>query len=146
MTFKESVEISATPEVVFDVSQDYARRLAWDPFLKEARLEDEGATVGPGSRVTCVARNGQAMETRYVSYQPPTVCAVEMTRGPWFIRSFAGSWRFEPVDGGITRVDFIYNLVARPRVLTGLIGSVFARDTRRRLAGLKRAIESRAIV
>ena len=92
----------------------------------------------------CQARTGFVMETRYVSFQPPRACAVEMTRGPWFFRSFAGSWRFEPVEPGLTRVSFVYNLVARPSALTPLLGRIFAGETSKRLSALKRAIESAA--
>ena len=68
-----------------------------------------------------------------------------MTRGPWVIRSFAGSWRFAEVEPGLTRVAFRYGLRARPRwlswLLTPLIGWSFARDTRKRLVALKAAVE-----
>jgi len=86
------------------------------------------------------------METEYVSYTPPRVTAVKMTRGPWVVRSFAGSWRFTEVAVGRTRVGFRYNLKARPRwlswVLTPMLSWAFARDTRKRLAALKAAVES----
>ena len=141
MTFRHSIQIDAEPAVLFALTQDYARRLDWDPFLKEARLVGGALTAGLDVRAWCVAHNGLGMETRYVSFNPPRACAVEMTRGPWFFRSFAGSWRFEPVGHGRTEVSFTYHLEGRPRVLTALLGGVFARDTRRRLAALKRTVE-----
>jgi hypothetical protein len=144
MTFRQSVEIAAEPGALFDLTQDYGRRLDWDPFLKEARLVDGADGAGPGVRAWCVARNGLGMETRYVSFDPPSVCAVEMTRGPWTFRRFAGSWRFDPVGPGRTRVSFTYSLVGRPRILTGLLGWALARETRRRLEALKRAVEGRS--
>ncbi len=82
------------------------------------------------------------METRYDSYNPPGARAVEMTRGPWFLRSFAGSWRFEPIAPGRSRVDFSYNLVGRPRFLTPLLQAAFARESRRRLLAFRRFAES----
>lgn len=141
MWSRQTVEIEAEPTALFELSQDYGRRLDWDPFLKEARLVGGAERAGVGVRAWCVARNGSGMETRYVSFHPPGACAVEMTRGPWFFRSFAGSWRFEPVGPGRTRVTFTYNLVGRPAFLTLPLGWIFARETRRRLRALKRVAE-----
>jgi hypothetical protein len=142
MTSRDSVEVAAEPRTLFDWTQDYSRRLDWDPFLREATLVGEAERAGLGVRAWCVARVGLGMETRYVSFNPPGACAVEMTRGPWFIRSFAGSWRFEPLEPGRSRVTFSYHLVGRPALLTRLLVQVFARETRRRLAALKRVVES----
>ena len=142
MKFRQSVEIAAETQALFDLTQDYSRRLDWDPFLKEARLVGGAERAGLGARAWCVARNGIGMETRYARFEPDRVCAVEMTRGPWFIRSFAGSWRFDRLEPGRSRVTFTYHLVGRPRFLTRLIGLSFARETGRRLAALKMAAES----
>jgi hypothetical protein len=144
MTFRESITVAADPEALFELSQDYSRRLDWDPFLREARLVGGASAAGVGAVARCSAHNGFVMETRYVSYNPPGACAVEMTEGLWFFRSFAVSWRFEPVGPGRTEVSFAYRIVGRPRFLTGLLALVFGRETRRRLRALKRAAESRA--
>jgi ribosome-associated toxin RatA of RatAB toxin-antitoxin module len=145
-TFQHAVEIRADRSALFDLTQDYDRRLAWDPFLKEARLLGGASRAAVGVRAWCVARSGLGMETEYVSLSPPAVAAVKMTRGPWFLASFAGSWRFDEVAPGRTRVAFAYHLAARPRwlrpLLDPILTAVFARDTRRRLAALKRAAES----
>ena len=73
-----------------------------------------------------------------------------MTRGPWFLDRFAGSWHFDEVEPGHTRVSFCYNLQFRPRWLAWLfepiLARAFARDTRRRLRGLKDAIEARGLL
>jgi ribosome-associated toxin RatA of RatAB toxin-antitoxin module len=149
MTFEDSIVVGASPEALFALTQDYGRRLEWDPFLKEARLVGGAAESGVGVRAYCVARSGLAMETEYVSFQPPRVTAVKMTRGPWIIESFAGSWRFVP-EGDATRVIFKYQVRARPRwlalLLTPLLTRVFAHDVRKRLAGLKTAVEQRRIL
>lgn len=139
--FRDSIEIAAKPDLLFALTQDYAQRLSWDPFLREARLVGDAESPAVGVRAWCVARNGFGMETRYVSFNPPSTCAVEMTRGPWFFRSFAGSWRFASVGPGKTRVDFSYSLVGRPRLLSGLLRAAFALESRRRLRALKRAAE-----
>ena len=103
---------------------------------------DGAERPGVGVRAWCVARNRLGMETRYVSFNPPSACAVEMTRGPWFFRSFSGSWRFDRIESGRSRVTFTYSLIGRPAFLSGLLRFLFARESRRRLEALKRAAES----
>ena len=143
--FERSILISALPGDLFALTQDYDRRLDWDPFLKSAALLGGARVAGVGVRAYCVAHSGLGMETEYVSFNPPRACAVKMTKGPRLIESFAGSWRFEEVAAGQTRVGFRYHLRARPRwlswLLTPIIGWVFARDTRKRLVALKAAVE-----
>jgi len=146
MTFDHSLEIAASPDELFALTQDYTRRLEWDPFLKSAELVGGATAAGIGVRAYCVAHSGLGMETEYVSFNHPRACAVKMTRGPRLIESFAGSWRFEEISPGRTRVGFRYKLRARPRWLAWLLGPimgwVFARDTRKRLTALKAAVES----
>jgi ribosome-associated toxin RatA of RatAB toxin-antitoxin module len=140
--FRQMIEVAAEPGLLFDLTQDYARRLDWDPFLKEARLLGGAEEPSVGVRAWCVARNGLGMETEYISFHPPEVCAVEMTKGPWFFRSFAGSWRFEGMGPGRTMVRFTYSLDGRPALISGLLRLVFVRETRRRLEALKRYVEA----
>src|SRR5262245_48082399 len=97
MTFEQTIVIAAPPEVLFRLTQDYPHRLEWDPFLRTAELVGGAKEAGVGVRAWCVARNGMGMETEYVSYHPPRVAAVKMTKGPWLLAHFAGSWRFEEV-------------------------------------------------
>jgi len=146
MLLEQSVDIAASAADLFALTQDYGRRLEWDPFLRSAELLGGAAAPGVGVRAYCVARSGLGMDTEYVSYSPPRVTAVRMTRGPWIVRSFAGSWRFTEVAPGRTRVGFQYHIRGRPRwlswLVTPVLAWVFARDTRRRLAALKYAVES----
>jgi ribosome-associated toxin RatA of RatAB toxin-antitoxin module len=149
MTFEESVIINAPASELFGLSQDYARRLEWDPFLRSATLVGGAREPGVGVRALCVSRTGWAMETEYVSFNPPRATAVKMTRGPWFLGGFAGSWRFEEIGRGRTQVGFRYSLEARPGwlswVLTPVLSRIFARDTRNRLEALKVAAEERGL-
>src|SRR5438477_11564512 len=109
MTFDQSIVIATSADKLFALTQDYARRLTWDPFLKSAELLDGAAAANVGVRAYCVAHNGLGMETEYVSYNPPRACAVIMTRGPRMIARFAGSWRFEEASVGHTRAGFRYH-------------------------------------
>jgi hypothetical protein len=150
MTFEQSTTIRASPDELFNFTQDYARRLEWDPFLKSAQLMDGATAARVGARAHCIARTGWGMETEYVSFNPPRACAINMTRGPWFLAAFAGSWRFEETSAGETRVSFRYHLRTSPQWLSWLVRPVvvwtFERDTRRRLAALKDAVERRRIL
>ena len=121
MKFEHVAIVRADPARVFALTQDYSRRLSWDPFLRRAELLGGAVTPGVGVRAWCVARSGVGMETEYVSFHPPRVTAVKMTCGPWIIERFAGSWRFEEVAPGQTRVSFRYVLRARPRWLAWLL-------------------------
>jgi hypothetical protein len=150
MIFDESVVIDAEPAPLFRLSQDYSRRLEWDPFLRSACLVGDASEAGVGVRARCVSHSGWAMETEYVSFNPPRATAVRMTSGPWFLDSFAGSWRFEEVAPGRTRVGFRYSLRAQPAwlswLLTPFFAWAFARDTRDRLRALKEAVERRGLL
>jgi len=145
-TLEHSIHINGEPLALFRLTQDYTRRLAWDPFLREARLVDGAREPAVGVRAWCVARNGLAMETTYISYHPPEVAAIRMTRGPRILARFAGSWRFKSVAPGVTQVTFRYHLLTRPDwlrfLLNPLLLAVFAHDTWQRLSALKHAAET----
>ena len=150
MTFEDSIEIMSTPADLFALTQDYARRLEWDPFLRSAELIGGALAVGIGVRAFCVARSGLGMETEYIALSPPHIAAVKMTRGPKFLASFAGTWRFEEVAPGRTRVRFRYHLQANPLWLSWLLSPimtwVFAKDTHKRLVALKTAVERQGLL
>jgi ribosome-associated toxin RatA of RatAB toxin-antitoxin module len=145
-TIERSIIINADRAALFELTQDYVRRLRWDCFLKEARLLDGATKATVGVRAWCVAWHGLGMETEYVTVSPPAVAAVKMTRGPAVLRMFAGSWRFAEDGPSATYVTFRYHFKARPRWLAWLIeavlGVLFGRDARLRLDALKRAAES----
>ena len=147
-TFEQSIEINAEPSALFDLTQDYSRRLEWDPFLKIAELR--GAEPGVGVRAWCVAKNGLGMETEYIAFNPPRGTAVKMTKGPRLLASFAGSWRFQEIAPGRTRVVFRYHIAAAPRwlgfVFDPIMRAVFTHDVAKRLKGLKRAAETTDIL
>ena len=144
MRFEESAVVDGTPDEVFGLTQDYARRLKWDPFLREAVLTNGAEAPAVGVRAWCVSRSGIGMETEYVSFQRPRVAAVKMTRGPRLLASFAGAWEFEPAGEGKTKVTFRYHLRARPRFVAWALEPLarlwFARETRLRVVALQRAL------
>jgi len=60
-TVETETEIEAPAAVAFDLSQDYGRRLAWDPFIRALRPEGGGGAPAVGDRVWVRARNGLTM-------------------------------------------------------------------------------------
>jgi ribosome-associated toxin RatA of RatAB toxin-antitoxin module len=144
MRFEHSAVVDASPGVVFALTQNYPARLKWDPFLRKAVLLDGATEPAVGVRAWCVARSGIGMETEYVSFTPPRIAAVKMTRGPKVLETFGGAWEFTPVNGGRTKVTFRYQLRTRPHWLAWLIEPVarwwFSRETRLRVVALAKAL------
>jgi ribosome-associated toxin RatA of RatAB toxin-antitoxin module len=135
-TIQRRVVVDAGAEWLFDLTQDYSRRLDWDPFLSSAELYGEKATLG--ARSYCVSRFPRwGMETEYIRFQRPEVVAVKMTRGPWILTKFAGSWRFNALAAHRTEVTFRYTFATRSWVLLPVATAAFARDTQRRLDALR---------
>jgi ribosome-associated toxin RatA of RatAB toxin-antitoxin module len=146
---EDSILIHGAQEGLFDLSQDYALRLEWDPFLRELRFLDGAREAAEGVRVWVRAWTGLTMTVEYVSVHRPDVVAMKMIKGPFF-RRFAGSWRFGPHESGAVEVTFRYVFETRWRWLAWLIDSiicrVFRRDIRARLRGLKRGAEEMGLL
>lgn len=140
------LDIAASQEAVFDLAQDYDRRLEWDPFLRQIRFLDADATANVGTRVWVRARNGLSMEVTYIVFDRPRTVAMKMVDGPRMFSRFAGTWRFEKKAERLTEVTFRYNFETawsslRP-VLNPVIRSILTRDIRLRLEGLARGCDA----
>jgi hypothetical protein len=142
---EDSIAIDAPAAGLFALSQDYALRRAWDPFVREMRFLDGALEAGRGVRVWVRAWTGLTMEVEFTGFRPPSAVAMRMRRGPWFLERFAGTWLFKPQPGGGTTVTFRYSFTVCGRWLRPLLGPiiawVFRRDVRARLLGLKRGAE-----
>jgi len=68
-----------------------------------------------------------------------------MTKGPWMVSSFAGSWVYRALGDTRTELTFRYALELRPRWLGSLgdrlLAGYFERDMTRRLASAKARLE-----
>lgn len=141
MVLEHRAVVDAPPDRVFALTQDYARRLEWDPFLRRAELAGGATAAGVGVRAWCVSRAGFGMETEYVTFAPPRIAAVKMTRGPWFLRTFGGAWELSPVPDGGTEISFRYQFHLRPAwfawALEPLARGWFSWETKRRVAALR---------
>ena len=144
MKFEHVAVVHGDPEQVFARTQDYSRRLTWDPFLRRAELVGGATAAGVGVRAWCVARLGIGMETEYVSFAPPRIAAVKMTRGPWVLESFGGAWEFTLIGKHTTHVTFRYQFRMRPRWLSWLLEPLarrcFSWETRKRVIALQKAL------
>lgn len=111
--FSETILINAKPEKVFDLTQDYGRRLQWDTFLKKADLMEGAKEAGKGIKAFCVARNGMGMVTEYITFNRPKVTAIKMTKGPYLFKTFLGSWTFKDAGNSTIEVVFLYSFTLR---------------------------------
>lgn len=134
------------PRLAFAVSQTTgAVRMRWDPFVRSQRLVD-AARPAKGVRTITRTRLGLGMVSEYVSHRPPTSVGMTMVRGPWFLRSFGGGWRFSPeTRGGVDgcRAVWKYTYAVRPTFLRRIaepIGQrVLGREIDDRIAAFARA-------
>ena len=143
MKFSKSLEIDCPRERIFDLTQDYPRRLEWDPFLSKACLLDGALTPQVGAKALCVDHRGLSMEVVYVSYKRPEVAAVKMTRGPFVLSSFAGTWRFSEAGDGRTVVlfEYYYRLAWPFGILRRFVDAMFTREITERLEALDKFVK-----
>jgi len=142
--FSEKIAINGSAQVIFDYTQDYKNRLTWDTFLKKADLINGANEAGKGVKAWCVAHNGLGMETEYVTFTPPKVTAIKMTRGPYVFKSFLGSWTFKETSPNQTEVMFLYSFELRfPFTLVkNYVKRNLQKNVRQRLADLKKCVEA----
>jgi ribosome-associated toxin RatA of RatAB toxin-antitoxin module len=148
MRVVSSVLVGKPADLLFELSQNYARRLEWDTYLSEAYLLGSAREASLGVESHCKSRSGRVMVSRYIAYSPPTHAAVEMVHGPWPLQQFGGTWRFRKAGPTTTEVQFIYNFKLRPAALRWLLEPVVAllygRSMQRRANAFKRWVENAA--
>lgn len=94
-----SLSVSTT-----DIPNSPGNRLKWDTFLKKTDLIGSALEAGIGAKANCVVKNGLGILTEYVPFNRPEGTDVKMTKGPFILKSFAGSWKFIRLDTGITEI------------------------------------------
>jgi ribosome-associated toxin RatA of RatAB toxin-antitoxin module len=143
-----SVLVSKPAQTLFELSQDYTRRLEWDNYLSEAFLLGNASEAAVGVESHCKSRSGSVMVSKYISYSPPTHAAVEMVHGPKLLRQFGGTWRFRQLGTSTTEVQFIYNFKIRPAALQWLLepmaALLYGRSMQRRANAFKAWAENAA--
>ncbi len=133
--------ISRSSDELFELSQNYSRRLEWDSYLCEAYLMDNATVANVGVDSYCKSKSGVVIISRYISYNPPRVSAVKMIKGPWVLESFSGSWNFKEKSPNSSLVSFTYSFKARPKAarwfLEPIIAHIYKRDMKTRLLAFK---------
>ncbi len=140
-TIREHIEVSAGQEELFDLTQDYGRRLEWDSYLVEARLLHGAGHADVDVESYCKNRSGSVMISKYISFNRPKVAAIKMIKGPWILRSFSGAWNVRSISEAQSELIFTYNFELKGgflgRLLQPIAIFVFRSDMRKRLEAIK---------
>jgi Polyketide cyclase / dehydrase and lipid transport len=142
------LDIKAPIDEVYHISQDYAVRYKWDSFPENITMLNGANKVEKGVRVLVTAKSGLKMEVEFVQVLPPTTAAIKMTKGPFFLQSFSGSWVFRTNSLKETNAKFIYSIESKkwalPWVSDHVVTWYFSRVIKSRLSGLKNYCEENA--
>lgn len=144
-TIKHQIEIECNQEKLFDLTQDYAKRLDWDPYLTEAFLLDGAENAGVGVDSYCKNRSGSVMVSRYISFDRPNVAAVSMIKGPQLLKRFSGAWNVKKLSETRSLLIFTYNFELKGgfigRLVLPIAVYVFSRDMKSRPLAIKSYLE-----
>lgn len=139
-TVQQQMPVSAAE--VFTLLHDYSRRLEWDTLLSEARLTRDHEQAGPGATSLCIGKPWFGLigiETRYVTFKPGEIAAVEMINRPPFFDHFAASIRHQDNDAGSLAI-YKLQFTARPHCLRFIFHPFMLRqlrhETQKRLEAL----------
>ena len=147
-TIEYELNINASPEFVYSVSQDYSIRYQWDPFPEMIELLNGAVSIEKGTKAFVLAKSGLKMEVEFVQVAPPTTATIKMTKGPFFLKTFAGSWIFKAASNGSTNARFVYTVKTKewalPFISDVIANWYFSGAVKRRLNGLKFYCEGRA--
>jgi hypothetical protein len=142
-----SLLIHAPVSDVYQISQDYDVRYEWDPFPEKIEILNGMSSVKPGAEVRVFAKSGLIMDVQFVQMNPPSVAAVQMTKGPIFIRNFAGSWVFRADGSASTLAKFRYSIKLKfwtfPFFSERFAAFYFKKIVIARMQGLKNYSEAR---
>jgi hypothetical protein len=135
-------EMPCSSADVFSLLHDYSRRLEWDTLLREARLT-RGCTIAQkGATSLCIGKHLGGcigIETKYLTFKPGEVAAVEMINDPPFFADFAASIRHTDTPTG-SLATYRFQFTARPRylrwILHPIMRCVLQFETKKRLRAL----------
>ena len=141
---EDHIIIKANQEYLFNLSQDYSKRLDWDPYLAKAEILGVSKVIKPGTQVYCESKKGIGMTVEYVTFKPPNFTAIKLTKDFLIFDNFAGSWRFKAINDQETKVVFRYNFKLKSWVgfIEPLIKQILKIDLKKRLEGLKYYVET----
>lgn len=145
-TIRHEIQIAMSADALFDLTQDYTRRLAWDPYLAKAHLLHGASAAGVGVEAACTNHFGMTMVTQYIAYERPRVAAVEMIHGPRLLKRFHGAWNVREITPVHSRLIFTYSFELRGgivgRLLLPIAARWFSRDMQQRLRALHAYVDA----
>lgn len=97
VTIKESIRIAASPETVWDYTQNYAHRTEWDDAILEAKV----LQTEPAPLVRIRGKGGLSFTAKYTLFRRPQITSLAMidVESSW-ASGGGGSWLYEAHDGG----------------------------------------------
>lgn len=143
VTVTESIEVRARPEVVWDFTQDFARRASWDANVRGADVLSET----PHRRVRIHGGGGFRCVLEYKLFDRPrrTSLAMVEIEGTRLITGGGGSWSYEPTATGGTQWTQTNTIELADGPFAWLLrffaDGQLRRATRTSMAKAKRAIE-----
>jgi ribosome-associated toxin RatA of RatAB toxin-antitoxin module len=148
-TIKHQIEVACCQEKLFDLTQDYSRRLEWDPYLTEAYLCDGAERADVGIDSYCKNHFGSVMVSRYISFNRPSVAAVTMIKGPLILKRFSGAWNVKKLSEARSLLVFTYSFELKGgfigRLFLPIAAHVFSKDMQNRLLAIKHYLESEIV-
>lgn len=139
MKLKHSLIIEASNEYLFDLTQDYSKRKAWDSLIKDIKLLTP-LPIGKGSQLEYTANNGLTMVVEYQNYQRPTIASIRMISDSRLFAHFGGGWQFKALDKHLTKVTFAYSfeIAVLPKLLNPIFAKIFLWENQKRFKALKK--------
>lgn len=136
ITVHESLVIDRSPEVVWDFTQDFSRRPAWDSAVRQARV----IQTNPVPRVEVQGQAGFRAFLQYKQFDRPrqTSLAMEEIRSGLIVGG-GGSWSYERHGAG-TKWTQVNSITLRDGIVAKLIAPLVRWQLRRSTIGaMKRA-------
>lgn len=145
-TIKKQIDISLNQIDLFDLTQDYSKRLEWDIYLSEAYLLNNAPLADVGVDAFCKNKSGSIMISKYISFDRPTVAAVTMTKGPYLLSRFSGAWNIKKIDECHSILIFTYRFELKGgflgRLFLPVAAYLFSIDMQKRLKAIKTYVKN----
>lgn len=124
---REHCDSPYSPEQLFAMVMDIEKYPEFLPWCRAARILEKH----PESMVGELVVSFKGLSESYVSRITPRPeltmpeISVDLVQGPF--KTLTNHWRFEPREGGGTRIHFFIEFQFKTTLLNALIGSLFTR-------------------
>jgi hypothetical protein len=127
VTATESIDIAASPEAVWDFTQDWKQRMRWDATVSEVEILEVDPVV------VRVVQGGLRFVNRYKVSDRPVRTSLAMTEivPSTVVVSGGGSWSYRPNPTGGTTWTQVNTLKLRNRWLLFFLGPFLKRQLAR---------------